>query len=171
MITVKTYIRVKEVSPYTFPYEDAPKFFIDMEDEERFEELREIFHKGGNIYGSIVIANQNEIIVSYDVIDRFPLYWVIWFDLLRNYILKIDHEDHYAEIEHYFALIRLVDEIEIYCYYEDFIVKLPEKEFLLAMLEGCHAFYRHFNRIILPHPDHDYLKKVEELIEIVKRDF
>jgi len=142
-----------------------------MEDGERFDELLSIFQKYRSAHGSIVITYDDKEILPHEVVDQVPLYWVIWFNLLRNYILKINHDDRFTDIEQYFALIQLVDEIEVYCYSEDFIVTLPEKEFLLAMLEGYQNFYLHYNRMFSVCPDYWREEETEKLIEIVKRDF
>ncbi|WP_060205604.1 hypothetical protein [Sporosarcina koreensis] len=170
MIQVKTFILDPKIQyPGIVGQELLENFFIDIEEPSRETELRDIFSGGGNIYACILITQDDKVILNDEVLERVPLYWIIWADLLEDYLAMEDGND-VVSIEPYFSLEKKANDTILLIYSGGvFSFHLPEKEFLLSVLQGGMNFFRKYQGL---NPgaiiDHAAEEKINRLIPLAK---
>jgi len=171
MIQVKTFVLDPNIQyPGIVGQELFDNFFIDIEEPSRETELRDIFTGGGNIYASILIIQNGKVILNDEVLERVPLYWTIWADLIEDYLSMRDGND-IVSIEPYFLLKKNENDTILLSYSGGaFSFRLPEREFLLSVLQGGKNFFKKYQEL---NPsaiiDRVAEEKINRLIPIAKK--
>ena len=171
MISVKTYISNPSINrPGYVGYEHIEKYFLSIEDGQNRENIRNILEcgeRGGNIYGCILITYGDRVIMDDEIIERFPLYWLIWVDLIGDYLTILPEETQKVSREPYFSLKKTDDSHIIFNYSDYYVSKVPENEMLKSLLLAAKFFFQLYQECS---GDDVYLstcKKIDRLLPLV----
>ncbi|MDW0113869.1 hypothetical protein QT711_11785 [Sporosarcina saromensis] len=145
------------------------KYFFDMEDQKNNEEIKRIVEKRGNVYGCVHISLNNKVILDDEIMERLPLYWIMWIETIEDYLQMTDVVKTVA-MEPYFSLTKSDNNCLTFSYGGGFYsFLLPEKEFLIAVLQGGRNFFaRYLELRFTPYPL-SAAEKLESLIMLVNR--
>lgn len=169
MIKVQTFLSIPQIErPGPVGQELITKYFYDIENQNNEEEIKRIFDAGGNIYGCVLITQNDKVILNDELIERFPLYWFFWAEIIRDY-LRMSVDTDTVSIEPYFSLTKNENNTIIFTYSDFFTFTLPEKEFLLSVLQGGKTFFEKYQELCNKPVELDTAEKINNLFPLVDK--
>jgi len=167
VIEVKTFLSKPNIQPpEQVSISSFSSYFYDIEDKEVEMEIKKVLEPTGNSYGCVLITEGKNIILDDIITERLPLYWVMLTDMVLRYI-SMPIEQKTVSIEPYFSFTKKGNQqISFSIGNGTPSYELPEKEFLLALLQGGKKFYHNYLKLS---PVHHYPYLKDELDQLITK--
>ena len=102
-----------------------------------------------------------------ELIERLPLYWVIWVDLIGDYVTNLPDDTREVSRDQYFSLKKTDDRHMIINYYDYYVSIVPEEEFLKTLLLDARYFFDMYHKYSMDRAYISISKKVDTLLSVV----